>query len=100
MALNVRFSDLRQVVIPGILNRIEGDSSKMAGTAKVVSCDRYAVKLLKSLTHHFLKTISRWAGLLKHFVHSEEDQIDCLDITMVTKPFSSFFSPFVSKPFF
>ena len=58
MALNITFKDLRQVVLPAILSQIP--------------------------QHHtvdqFNKIILKWCPILVKFTHSEEDQIDCLNI--------------------
>ncbi|KAJ3068743.1 hypothetical protein HK102_007097, partial [Quaeritorhiza haematococci] len=58
MALNIGFHDLRKVVIPGIVGRI--DSTKMPASAK--------------------ELLGKWSGLLHKLIHSEEDQVDSLNI--------------------
>ena len=60
MALNIRFDDIRAGVIPTLLDRLV--SLDMAGVYQV---------------------LDRWGGLLKNFVHNDEDVLDCLNITEV-----------------
>lgn len=58
MALNVRFHDIRQVLFPVLLARLDPD--RMHATARAV--------------------FTEWAGLVKKFVHNLDDQMDSLEI--------------------
>lgn len=58
MAMNITFKDLRQVVLPCILSQIP-----LASTVDICS-----------------KIVRKWCPILLKFTHSDEDQIDCLDI--------------------
>ena len=58
MAMNITFKDLRHVVIPNILSRIPQPNT----------------------TPVFNQIINKWCPILLKFTHSEDDQIDVLEI--------------------
>lgn len=60
MACNITFHDLRKSAIPAILNHI--DHAKLADSMK--------------------KLMSKWLSLIKKFTNNQEDQVDCLWITV------------------
>lgn len=58
MAMNITFKDLRQVVLPAIFTRIPQSHT----------------------VDEFNTIISKWCPVLLKFTHSEEDQLDCLNV--------------------
>ena len=58
MAMNITFKDLRQVVLPAIFARIPQTHS----------------------IEEFNQIITKWCPIMLKFTHSDEDQIDCLNI--------------------
>lgn len=78
MAMNITFPDLRQVVIPQILALLKPHQTQKEAQ----------------------KVYLRWFPILAKFTHSDEDQIDCLNLVvqfLIKHPVSIPRTPFIIK---
>ncbi len=73
MAMNITFQDLREVVIPKLLDKV--DTTRLVASTKEV---RFETSIRVILFNWQL--FAKWSPLLKKFVHGEEDQQDTIDV--------------------